>query len=95
MEAPSRHLRFDFDPKLKIANVLGITNRGETTRTILGLNRPQLLEHRTKFVRKLWAIASWYHQDAAAREIIDSAIAPEEEYSAFARVLQRSLRKKG
>jgi uncharacterized protein (TIGR02646 family) len=90
-EEPSRHLRFDFDPKLKMANVLGLSKRGETTRIILGLNRPELLKHRSKFVKKLWVIAVRYHQDAEAREIIDSAIGPEEEYSAFARALRKSL----
>ena len=90
-ESPSPHLRFDFDPMLKLANVLGISKRGETTRTILGLNRPELLKHRSKFVRKLWVISSRYYDDAVAREIIDSAIRPEEEYSAFARVLKKSL----
>lgn len=90
-EDPSIHLRFDFDPKLKMANVLGISRRGETTRITLGLNRPALLKHRSKFVKKLWLIASRYHKDAEAREIIDSAICPKEEYSAFARALRNSL----
>lgn len=90
-EYPSRHLRFDFDPELKLANVLGISKRGETTRTILGLNRPKLLEHRSKFVEKLWVIADRYHKDVAAREIINSAICPKEEYSAFALALKKLL----
>jgi uncharacterized protein (TIGR02646 family) len=90
-EYPSRHLRFDYDPKLKLANVLGISKRGETTWNILGLNRPKLLGHRSKFVRKLWIIADRYHNDVEAREIIDSATNPKEEYSAFARALKRSL----
>jgi len=90
-EQPTRHLRFDFDPKLKLANVLGITKRGETTRITLGLNRPKLLEHRSKFVTKLWVIAFHYHEDPAAREIIDAAMCPQEEYSAFALALKKSL----
>jgi len=90
-EEPSRHLRFDFDPKLKLANVLGVSKRGETTQKTLGLNRPQLLEHRSKFVRKLWVIADRYHQDAEARDIVDSATSPQEEYSAFALALKKSL----
>ena len=88
---PSRHLRFDYDPKLKLANVLGKSERGETTWRILGLNRPKLLEHRSIFVRKLWVIADRYHNDADAREIIDLATRPAGEYSAFARTLKRSL----
>jgi uncharacterized protein (TIGR02646 family) len=88
---PSQHLRFDYDPKLELANVLGKSKRGETTQKILGLNRPKLLSHRSKYVRKLWVIADRYHNDAAAREIIDSATRSTEEYSAFARALKRSL----
>ena len=72
-EEPSKHLRFDLDPKLTLANVLGISKRGKTTQNTLGLNRPQLLKHRSKFVRKLWVIAGHYHEDDEARGIIDSA----------------------
>ena len=90
-ERPSRHLRFDFDPKLKIANILGITRRGETTQKILGLNRPALLKHRSTFVKKLWVIAMRYHQDAQARDIIDASTSPKEEYSAFAAELLKAL----
>jgi uncharacterized protein (TIGR02646 family) len=90
-EEPSKHLRFDFDPRLKLANVLGISKRGETTQRTLGLNRPQLLKHRSKFVAKLWVIASRYHEDNEARRIIDLAIYPQEEYSAFALAVKESL----
>jgi uncharacterized protein (TIGR02646 family) len=88
---PSEHLRFDFDRELKLANVLGISPRGETTQKTLGLNRPQLLKHRSKFVTKLWVIADNYHKDNAAREIIDLAICSKEEYSAFALALKETL----
>jgi uncharacterized protein (TIGR02646 family) len=90
-EEPSGHLCFDFDTKLRIANVLGISPRGEITRITLGLNRPELLLRRSKFVTKLWVIAFYYPEDATAREIIDSAIRPQEEYSAFALALKKSL----
>ncbi|MGO8701661.1 MAG: HNH endonuclease [Limisphaerales bacterium] len=90
-EDPSKHLGFDFDPKLKLANVLGISKRGETTRKTLGLNRRELLQHRSRFVTKLWVIARHYNNDNEAREIIDSAICPQEEYSAFAIALKKSL----
>jgi hypothetical protein len=42
-------------------------------------------------VTKLWVIASRYNADDAAREIIDSAIRPQEEYSAFALALKKSM----
>ena len=87
-EEPSEHLRFDFDPRLKLANVLGISKRGETTRKILGLNRRELVKRRSDFVKKLWVIAVRYNEDDEARDIIDSAIDPKEEYVAFARALK-------
>jgi uncharacterized protein (TIGR02646 family) len=65
-EEPSQHLRFDFDPRMKLANVLGITKRGETTEKTFGLNRPELLKHRSKFVTKLWVIAGRYYDTASA-----------------------------
>lgn len=93
-EEPSEHLRFDFDPALKLANVLGISKRGETTRKILGLNRPELVKRRSDFVKKLWVISGRYHDDDAARDIIDAAIDPKEEYVAFARALQKFIKAK-
>jgi len=90
-EDPSTHLCFDFDAATKLANVLGVTNRGETTRTVLGLNRPDLVRHRSTFVKKLWAIGSRYHHDNEAREIIDEALNEKSEYVAFARVLKQNI----
>jgi uncharacterized protein (TIGR02646 family) len=90
-EDPSHHLGFDFDPKTKLANVLGITDRGETTWKILGLNRPDLVRHRSDFVKKLWIIATRYHEDHEAQGIIDEAVNEKAEYSAFARELKRNI----
>jgi uncharacterized protein (TIGR02646 family) len=90
-ENPSQHLRFDFDPMTKLANVLGVTDRGETTWKILGLNRPDLVHHRSDFVKKLWVIAAHYHNDNEARGIIDEALNEKAEYSAFARELKRYI----
>ena len=90
-EEPSQHLSFDFDLRLRLANVLGMSKRGETTRRILGLNRPELVKRRSDFVKKLWVIACLYNEDDAAREIIDLAIDSKEEYAAFARALKRFI----
>ena len=90
-EDPAGNLCFDFDPMTKLANVLGISHRGETTRIVLGLNRPDLVRHRSDFVKKLWVIGSRYHHDHAAREIIDEAVSDNSEYAAFARALKRII----
>ena len=93
-EDPGAHLGFDFDPVTKLANVLGISNRGETTRTVLGLNRSDLVRHRSDFVKKLWVIGSRYHLDEEARAIIDEAVSDESEYAAFARALKHDIDKR-
>jgi uncharacterized protein (TIGR02646 family) len=90
-ENPAEHLHFDFDPCAKLANVLGGTERGETTWRTLGLNRPELVRRRSDFVKKLWVIGTRYHQDPEAREIIDLAVKDDAEYAAFARELKRFI----
>lgn len=90
-EEPGEHLGFDFDGNTKLANVLGLTPRGDTTRNVLGLNRPDLVKQRSDFVKKLWVIGHRYHFDEAARVIIEEAINEKAEYSAFARALKSYL----
>jgi uncharacterized protein (TIGR02646 family) len=88
-EDPSVFLRFDFDVATKLANVLDVSERGETTWKTLGLNRPDLARRRSNFVRKLWFIGLRYHQDQEARDIIDLAVGESAEYSAFAREVRK------
>jgi uncharacterized protein (TIGR02646 family) len=90
-EDPSQHLSFDFDPVTKLANILGISLRGETTWRILGLNRPELVRLRSDFVKKLWAVAVRYELDPEAKAIIDQAVNGDEEYAAFSRELKRRI----
>jgi uncharacterized protein (TIGR02646 family) len=91
---PDEHLIFDYDAKARLANVLGKSPRGETTWRILGLNRPELVRHRSAFVMKLYAIATRYDHDAEARDIIDSSVEAGEEYSAFAKLLKKQLKER-
>jgi len=86
---PSQHFKFDFDKTTRLANVLGISKRGETTWRIFGLNRPELVQRRSDFVKKLWVIATRYQVDAEAKAIIDAAVMDDAEYAAFARELKR------
>ncbi|MGO8676385.1 MAG: retron system putative HNH endonuclease [Limisphaerales bacterium] len=90
-ENPADHLRFDFDLGTRLANVLGSTERGETTWKTLGLNRPELVRRRSDFVKKLWVIGARYYDDAEAREIIDLAVRDSAEYAAFARELKHFI----
>ena len=79
------HLLFDFDLATKLANVLDRSKRGSITWKTLGLNRPDLVRRRSDFVKKMWFIATRYHRDPEAREIIDLAVQDSSEYAAFAR----------
>jgi uncharacterized protein (TIGR02646 family) len=90
-DLPDQHFRFDFDQMTKLANVLGVSQRGQTSETTFGLNRPLLVRQRSKFVKKLWAIAPHYNYDAEARQIIDESVKSTEEYAAFARELKQQL----
>lgn len=53
--------------------------------------RGSIVRHRSDFVKKLWVIATYYHEDNKAREIIDEAVNDKAEYSAFARELRRHI----
>jgi uncharacterized protein (TIGR02646 family) len=84
-DEPSDHLEFRFDPVTTIASVYGKTSRGEVTEKLLGLNRPDLRIHRSKFLKKLSVLALFAPQSNEAAELLIQAVACEEEYSAFAR----------
>lgn len=88
---PAIHFRFDFDTGTKLASVLDHSERGKTTVKVLGLNRRELIHHRSDFVKKLCVIATRYEQDAEARLIIDAAIMDNAEYAAFAREIKRTI----
>jgi hypothetical protein len=90
-EDPDQHLQFDFDRQTKLAIVLGKTKRGDTTWKILGLNRREVVQHRSGYVKKLWVIAEYYDHVPAARKINHEAIRDDSEYAAFARALKRAL----
>ncbi len=83
-EDPGGHLKFEFDPATGLANVLSTTARGKTTIRVLGLDRLELVRHRSGFVKKLVVIARMYTQDTEARQLIDASVSEDAEYRAFA-----------
>ncbi len=83
----AEHFRFDFDPVAKIASVFGTTARGETTETLLGLNRYDLRTHRSKVVERLAALARFVTHDTEAGRLMADAKLSSSEYAAFARAL--------
>ena len=84
-EDPFNYLTFDYDPATGTANVLGRNVRGNTTETVLGLNRPALLRHRNRIVRRMAILAiNASKGDAVALAEMKNHIQSDEEYSAFA-----------
>lgn len=87
-ENPGDFFLFEFDPDTGTANVLPKNERGQTTEQFLGLNRKELIKHRSTVVRKMvyLAICASQGNDEALHEI-SSCCSQENEYSAFARSL--------
>lgn len=87
-ENPDEFFLFEFDPATGTANVLPKNQRGHTTEFILGLNRKELVQHRSSVVRKMVFVAIRASRgDDEALHLIRSYCSPENEYSAFARSL--------
>lgn len=88
---PAQHFVFDYDKNTELANVLGVTNRGQSTELTLNLNRYDLLQHRSGYIKKLIFFASLYHSNQQAREIFDEALTVDSEnaeYLAFAKIIK-------
>ncbi|MFP2906050.1 retron system putative HNH endonuclease [Pyxidicoccus sp. 3LFB2] len=90
-EEPSHHLSFDYDPTTRLASVHGTTRRGLTTEKLLGLNRPDLRDYRSKQLTKLWFIAQQAAVDPRARQLLDEATTASEPFSAFASALRAAM----
>lgn len=84
-ENPTSYFLFEYDPFTGTANVLGKNPRGNTSEKLLGLNRPELIRHRSRIVRKMVYVAIRASKgDLDALVEIKSCIKTDEEYSAFA-----------
>lgn len=94
-ENPSSFLLFEYDPATGTANVLGKNPRGDTTEITLGLNRPELVRHRSRIVRRMAVLAIHASQgNADALAEMRNLIKKDEEYSAFAITLFQKYRLK-
>lgn len=86
-EDPAVHFDFVFDPVTKLANVYGNTPRGRTTERLLGLNRNELRNYRSRRVRTLLVLALYAQTDPEAASLLAEAKQDSAEYTAFARAL--------
>lgn len=87
-EDPSQHFSFYYEPACRIASVYGRTPRGETTEKIIGLNRNELLIHRSRQITRLYVLARFAASDPEAKSLLKEAMADSAEYAAFARAIQ-------
>ncbi len=87
-ENPDDFFDFEFDPNTGTANVIPKNNRALTTEKELGLNRPELLIHRSSVVRKMvFAALKAKDGDQDGIKEIRKCCRQEDEYAAFARAL--------
>lgn len=91
-EEPDAFFEFEFDASTGTANVNPKDTRGETTERELGLNRADLVKHRSSVVKKFVFFAIRASQgDAEALELLNECMDKEHEYAAFARALHQQF----
>jgi uncharacterized protein (TIGR02646 family) len=91
VDNPNEHFLFEYDEYIGIANVLGITPRGEITEKFLQLNRDELRKNRSLHIKRLIVLAKYYHENNTAKELLDQAMDEhnaDSEYLAFARMIK-------
>lgn len=84
---PEAHFEFLFDPRARLATVIGTTARGKTTAKLLGLNRQDLRAYRSQQVMRLCVLSRYAENDSAAKLLLEEACRNDAEYAAFARTL--------
>jgi len=89
-EDPDDFYEFEFDQNTGTANVIPRNVRGETTEKELGLNRPDLVKHRSDMVRIIAYVAlQAKNGDADALVELKRCMTNDQEYAAFARAFHR------
>lgn len=91
-ENPDDFFQFEFDPRTGTANVVPLNKRGLTTEQTLGLNRIDLVKHRSKVVKNMVFIALKAKEgDSEAFSILLRCTDKEDEYAAFARAIFKKI----
>jgi hypothetical protein len=89
---PATHLVFDWDEVAKTASIYGRDERGTAVEKVFSLNRKELLEHRSKSVKRLAALLKFAIKgEEDALSLLQEACQADQEYAAFARVLTAKL----
>ncbi len=85
-EEPNDFFDFVINPHTELAEVIPKVLRGETTERDLGLNRPDLLQHRSKAVFNIFLLAFTAKKgDPDCLKLLIKNCQPQYEYAAFAR----------
>lgn len=84
---PSEHFVFSYDLKTRLATVIEKTVRGKITKDLLGLNRNDLRDYRSRQINKIFVLKKLSENDPEAAALFREALANSAEYSAFSRVL--------
>jgi uncharacterized protein (TIGR02646 family) len=86
LDEPNEFFDFIIDRATGLAEVNPKSPRGTITERELGLNRPDLLKHRSKVVMNIFLLALKAEQgDADCKEMLIKNCQPQYEYAAFAR----------
>lgn len=88
---PDAHFTFHYDATAQLASVYGKTERGKTTETLMGLNRHDLREYRSRKVKLLAYLMLRARTDPEARHLMEEALRDDAEYAAFARALRADM----
>lgn len=84
---PETHFEFVFDPRARLATVVGTTERGKMTEAILGLNRQDLRAYRSRLMAQLCVLSRCAADDPDAELLLEEARGDDAEYAAFARAM--------
>jgi len=91
-EDPDDFFEFEFDKNTGTANVIPQNIRGITTEKEIGLNRPDLVRHRSDVVRKIAYVAlQAKNGDIEALTELRYCMTDDQEYAAFARAFHRKF----
>lgn len=83
VDDPAKHFAFQYNVKTKEARVVPLTERGEVTEKLLGLNRSKLLAARSDRLRMLMYIRAKAEDDNEAKDLIKKVLSSKAPYMAF------------
>lgn len=84
---PNDHLDFSWDSVSGLASVYGRDDKGRTVEDIFELNRKELLDRRSDYMKKLMVILEYAQDgDVKALNILYEGCDDKSEYSAFAKI---------